>query len=80
MKLCKLEKVVSGENPIVRLTFKTWTGKIIVRDAYKVKEFSFWRYVDTGESTYRGGVEIALKNFHANNLDVFFVNGENNKS
>jgi hypothetical protein len=80
MKLCKLEKVVSGENPIVRLTFKTWTGKIIVKDAFKIPGWSIWMYMDTCGSSVLDGINDVLKNFHANNLDVFFVNGENNKS
>jgi hypothetical protein len=77
MKLYKLEKVASGEYPIVRLTFKTWTGKFIVRDAFKNKNSSFWGYLDTGEISLLDQITGILNNFVNNNLDVFFVNGEN---
>ena len=69
MKYYKFEKIQKGDNPIIRITFKTWYGKLIVRDVckrYSVDDF--WVFMDNGFLTHSFD---PINTFHKNDLDVY---------
>lgn len=78
MKYYKLEKIVKGENPIIRITFKNWLGRLIVRDVCKCATVNnFWVFMDNGDLTFDFET---ITTFNNNDLDVYYVNGQNDPS
>lgn len=73
MKYYKFEKIQKGDNPIIRITYKTWYGKLIVRDVCKCDSFDFmWTFMDNDKPVLD---RSPIVTFHKNNLDVYYVNG-----
>ena len=74
MKLIKLERVKLGDElPIVRLTFKTFWGKKIVRDACKNRTVEdFWDFVDNGQLTHDFS---RINTFYNSGAKEYVVNG-----
>lgn len=77
MKYHKFEKIVYGKNPIIRVTFKTWYGKLIVRDICKSEtkfmENQFWIFMDNGSLTHNfEPINIFDKLGH----HVYWINGK----
>lgn len=76
MKYLRFEKIKKGDNPVVRVTYKTFWGKIVTKDVFRT-DHDFWHYLENDEMVYP---DQAIRNFEANDDDVYFVNGpENNE-
>lgn len=72
MKYYKFEKIKKGEYPIIRVTYKTWWGKLVVRDICKSGSVGdFWKFMDNGELTYKFD---PINTFYNNDEDVYWVN------
>jgi hypothetical protein len=77
MKYYKFTKIKKGENPIIRVTYKTWLGTLVEKDiCLPHRESSFWEYMDGG-----GGLPMSklspINTFHENNEDEYLINGNN---
>ena len=74
MKYYKLEKITKGENPIIRVTYKTWWGSLIVKDICKCNTVEdFWVFMDNSCLTHNFE---PINNFYKNDKDIYFVNGQ----
>jgi hypothetical protein len=73
MKYYKFEKIVKGENPIIRVTYKTWHGSLIIKDICKCT-IGGWRFMEDGDIVPIGKT-TPINNFHKNNQDKYCVNG-----
>ena len=72
MKYYKFEKIVKGDNPIIRITFKTTFGKLIQKDVCKCENINgFWVFMENAQITHNFE---PINNFYKNNQDVYFVN------
>lgn len=71
MKYYKFEKIKKGENPIIRITYKTWYGKLIVKDVIKSSVKGFWEFMEDGSLTHRFE---PINNFYKNDIDFYIVN------
>lgn len=74
MKYYKFEKIKKGDNPIIRITYKTWWGKSVIKDV--VKSFSissFWVFMENGDLTHDFQ---PINVFNDYDYDVYWVNGE----
>ena len=72
MTYCKFEKIQGGENPIIRVTYKTWWGKKIVKDVCKCSTVEgFWVFMDSGDLTHNFD---PLNNFHKSEVNFYLVN------
>lgn len=74
MKYHKFEKIIKGDNPIIRITFKDWRHRLYERDVIKSVVNDWWIFMDDGEL-----VETCprpISNFHKNDNDVYLVNGK----
>jgi len=73
MKYYKFKKITKGENPIIRVTYKTFWGKLIEKDICKCKKIEgYWVYMEDGSLTHQFE---PINNFHKNDEDVYWVNG-----
>jgi len=73
MKYYKFEKIQKGENPIIRITYKNWWGKLIIKDVIKSNGNGFWEFMEDGNLTHRFG---PINNFYHNDDDIYWVNSE----
>jgi hypothetical protein len=74
MKYYKFKKIVKGENPIIRITYKTWWGKFVEKDVIKNENVEgYWNFMEDNGLTHNFG---PINNFHENDKDIYFVNGE----
>lgn len=76
MKYYKFEKIIKGDNPIIRVTFKTsnWLGKqkIIVRDICQSQSIpEYWKFCDNGDLTHNFD---PINVFHKNENNVYVIN------
>tara|TARA_R110000803_G_scaffold171193_1_gene234071 strand:- start:367 stop:591 length:225 start_codon:yes stop_codon:yes gene_type:complete len=72
MKYYKFKKITKGENPIIRITYKTWYGSLIEKDICKSKDIEgFWKFMEDGSLTHRFD---PINNFYKNDEDVYWVN------
>lgn len=75
MKYYKFKKILKGKNPIIRVTFKTWLGALIEKDICKHEHISgYWVFIEDDTLTHNF---TPINNFYNNDLDVYWVNGEN---
>tara|TARA_R110000751_G_C13720375_1_gene475373 strand:- start:967 stop:1191 length:225 start_codon:yes stop_codon:yes gene_type:complete len=73
MKYYKFKKITKGENPIIRVTYKTWHGSLIEKDICKSKDIEgVWEFMEDGSLTHRFE---PINNFYKNDEDVYWVNG-----
>jgi hypothetical protein len=73
MKYYKFKKITKGENPIIRVTYKTWHGSLIEKDICKSENVEgFWEFMEDGNLTHRFE---PINNFYKNDEDVYWVNG-----
>ena len=74
MKYYKFEKIKKGENPIIRVTYKNWLGRLILRDVCRSENVNrFWFFMDNGYLTHDFG---PINTFNENDDDVYYVNGK----
>jgi hypothetical protein len=73
MKYYKFKKITEGENPIIRVTYKTWRGSLIEKDVVKSAVEGFWEFMENGNLTHNFA---PINNFYNNNNDIYWVNGE----
>ena len=53
MKYYKFERIREGDNPIVRITYKTWWGSFVVKDVCKCGTVKgFWVFMDDDMLTH----------------------------
>lgn len=69
MKYYKFEKIEKGKYPIIKVTFKTWWGKKVVRDI--CRPHNNWYFMDNGSVLIK---DEPIKTFYHNNSDIYFVN------
>jgi hypothetical protein len=72
MKYYKFEKIRKGKNPIIRITYKNWWGKLVIKDVIKSNVDGFWEFMEDGRLTYRFE---PINNFYENDDDIYWVNG-----
>ena len=73
MKYYKFEKIQKGKNPIIRLTYKNWLGRFVIRDICKDANIEgFWVFMDDGSLTHRFE---PINNFFESDDDIYWVNG-----
>jgi len=72
MKYYKFEKVQKGNNPIIRITYKNWWGKLVIKDVVKSNVDGFWEFMEDGSFTHRFE---PINNFYKNDKDIYWVNG-----
>ena len=72
MKYYKFEKKQKGKNPIIRITYKNWWGKLIIKDVVKSNVEGFWEFMEDGSLTHRFA---PINNFYNNDDDIYWVNG-----
>lgn len=72
MKYYKFEKKQKGKNPIIRITYKNWFGKLIIKDVVKSNVEGFWAFMEDGSLTHRFE---PINNFYNNDDDIYWVNG-----
>ena len=72
MKYYKFEKVQKGNNPIIRITYKNWWGKLVIKDVVKSNVDGFWEFMEDGSLTHR---PEPINNFYKNDKDIYWVNG-----
>ena len=54
MKYYKFEKIIKGDNPIIRVTYKTWHGSLIEKDICKEPTIKgYWVFMEDGMLTHR---------------------------
>ena len=74
MKYYKFEKIVKGENPIVRVTYKTWYGSLAVKDICKYgNSNTLWAYVENDALCYKSN---SIDNFYNGEDNIYWVNGQ----
>lgn len=74
MKYHKFKKINKGDNPTIRVTFKSFLGIRKVRDVCKCPDLkNKWIFLDDGSSNNNCD---PINHFHNNNEDEFIVNGE----
>ena len=71
MKYYKFEKVVTGENPVIRITYKNWLGNLIVRDVCRASVRRFWQHMDDGSLV--NNME-SITTFNESNLNTYYLN------
>ena len=72
MKYYKFKKIFKGDNPIIRVTYKTFWGKLVDRDVCPSRGTSgFWVFMDNANLTHNFG---PINNFYNNDLDEYIVN------
>ena len=72
MKYYKFEKKQKGKNPIIRITYKNWWGKLIIKDVVKSNVEGFWEFMEDGSLTHQFA---PINNFYNNDDDIYWVNG-----
>ena len=60
MKIIRLEKPKKEGEPLVRITYRNWLGKIVVRDVIKRKIHDEWSWYDTNR---HAGIDDAINHF-----------------
>ena len=75
MKYYKFEKIQKGENPIIRVTYKNWFGKLIIKDVVKSNVEGFWEFMEDGSLTH---TFEPIENFYKNDNNIYWVNGFKN--
>jgi len=73
MKYEKFEIVHKGEFPIVRITYKTWYGKNVVRDVHRT--FMSWKWVDTDNYIIP---DASIEAFYQSGKESYHINGKMN--
>ncbi len=72
MKIHKLKRIVKGENPIIRVTYKTWWGKLKTRDVCQsTPRGNYWVYMD---DNYCADGQDSINWFVNSDLDLYYVN------
>lgn len=72
MRFHKFERIVKGNDPIIRVTFVTWYGSHVTRDVCKCKTLSnYWIYMDNGDLIHSCE---PINVFYRSNMDVYTVN------
>ncbi len=71
MKIHKLESIVKGDDPIIRVTYKIWFGKTKIRDVCVKIGKTYWLYMD---NNIPADGRNAINCFYKNNFDVYHVN------
>jgi len=73
MKYYKFKKIEKGQNPIIRVTYKTWWGGLVEKDICKSKNVDgFWVFMESGSLTHQFE---PINTFYKNNDDLYYVNG-----
>ncbi|MCP4520933.1 MAG: hypothetical protein GY827_04445 [Cytophagales bacterium] len=71
MKYYKFRKIYQGKNPIIRVTFKTFWGKMVDRDICPTNVDGHWQFMDNGDLTYNFG---PINTFYESDLEVYVLN------
>lgn len=50
MKYCKFEKIKGGNDPIIRITYKTWWGQYLIKDVSK--SGVLWYFMESGKRIF----------------------------
>ena len=74
MKIYKLERLRKFIKPTIRVTYKTWWGKLIIKDLHK--PYALWRSLKNDEFIYKGST---LNHFISSDLDYYYINGKHGK-
>ena len=72
MKIKKLEKIQKGDYPIIRVTYKTWYGKLVIKDVCKPLDHHLWTFMDSGNLVLN---DEAINTFNESDNVFYFVNG-----
>lgn len=72
MKYIKFEKIQTGENPIIRMTYKNWYGKLVTRDIVKACLNNYWQFMDNSSLIYD---YESINTFYNNTDDEYIING-----
>jgi len=72
MKYYKFEKLQGGSDPIIRITYKNWWGKLITKDVCKSYIYGDWEFMESGRLIYECK---PINNFYNNDYKFYWVNG-----
>ena len=72
MKYYKFKKITKGENPIIRVTYKTWWGSLVVKDIIKSNVSDYWEFMENGALTFNFR---PINTFYESDDDIYWVNG-----
>jgi hypothetical protein len=72
MKYYKFEKLQGENNPIIRITYKNWWGKLVIKDVCKSNVTHCWCFMENGYIVFNS---CPINNFHNNKSKFYWVNG-----
>jgi len=71
MKYYKFKKIKFGIEPVIRITYKNWWGKLIIKDVIKDLEANSWLFTEDGSYLIKSE---PIEAFYKSNKSIYWVN------